>query len=137
MTVKRILVFFKKFFLLPLHNWMLNLLCVFVCLVTQSCPTLWVPARLLCTWGFSRQEYWSGLPCLPPGDLPNPGMKPRSPTLQADSSPTEPVGKPKNTGVRSLSLLQGIFLPQESLPAELPGKPQSSLSAAAAAKSLR
>ena len=35
--------------------------------------------------GFSRQEYWSGLPCPPPGDLPNPGMEPRSPALQADS----------------------------------------------------
>ena len=37
--------------------------------------------------GFSRPEYWSGLPCPPPGDLPNPGIKPRSPTLQADSLP--------------------------------------------------
>ena len=35
--------------------------------------------------GFSRQKYWSGLPCPPPGDLPNPGIKPRSPPLQADS----------------------------------------------------
>ena len=35
--------------------------------------------------GFSREEYWSGLPCPPPGDLPNPGIKPRPPTLQADS----------------------------------------------------
>ena len=42
------------------------------------------PARLLCPWGFSRQEYWGGLPCPPPGDLPNPGIKPRSPALQAD-----------------------------------------------------
>ena len=44
--------------------------------------------------GFSRQEYWSGLPCPPPGDLPNPGIVPRSPTLQADSLPSEPPGKP-------------------------------------------
>ena len=35
--------------------------------------------------GFSRQECWSGLPCLPPGDLPNPGIEPESPALQADS----------------------------------------------------
>ena len=56
---------------------------------------------------FSRQEYWSGLPCSPPWDLPNPGIEPRSPTLQADSLPSEPAGKPKNTGVDSLSLLQG------------------------------
>jgi len=43
--------------------------------------------------GFSRQEYWSGLPCPPPGYLPNPGIKPRSPTLQMDSLPAEPPGK--------------------------------------------
>ena len=63
--------------------------------------------------GFPRQEYWSGLPCLPPGDLPNPGIEAKSPTLQAYSLPSEPPGKPKNTGVGSLSLLQGIFLTQE------------------------
>ena len=45
--------------------------------------------------------------------LPNPRIKPRSPTLQADSLPTEPRGNPKNTGVGSLSLLQGIFPTQE------------------------
>ena len=50
----------------------------------------------------------------PPGDLPNPGIKPRSPTLQADSLPSEPPRKPKNTGVGSLSLLQWIFPTQES-----------------------
>ena len=49
---------------------------------------LW-PAILLCPWGFSRQEYWSGLPCLPPGDLPNSETKPRSPALQVDSLPSE------------------------------------------------
>ena len=64
--------------------------------------------------GFSRQEHWSGLPCPSPGDLPNPGIEPRSPILQADSLPAEPPGKPKNTGVSSLSLLQWIFLTQES-----------------------
>ena len=42
--------------------------------------------------GFSRQEYWSGLPCPPPGDLPDPGIKLRSPALQVDSLPTEPSG---------------------------------------------
>ena len=49
----------------------------------------------------------------PPGDLPNPGIKPVSPVLQVDSLPSEPPGKPKNTGVGILSLLQGIFLTQE------------------------
>ena len=43
---------------------------------------------------FSRQEYWSGLPCPPPGDLPNPGIKPMSPALQVDSLPSKPPGKP-------------------------------------------
>ena len=42
------------------------------------------PARFLCPWGFSRKEYWSGLPCLPPGDLPNPGIEPMSPEFFTD-----------------------------------------------------
>ena len=63
---------------------------------------------------FSRQEYWSGQLFPFPGDLPNPEIKPRSPALQADLLPFEPPGKPKNTRVGSLSLLQGIFLTQES-----------------------
>ena len=45
--------------------------------------------------GFSRQEYWSGLPFPSPGDLSNPGIEPRSPTLQADALPSEPPGKPR------------------------------------------
>ena len=44
---------------------------------------------------FSKQEYWSGLPVSSPGDLPNPGIEPRSATLQADSLPSELPGKPK------------------------------------------
>ena len=63
--------------------------------------------------GFSRQEYCSGLSCPPLGDLPNPRIKLRSPALQADSLPSEPPGKPKNTGEGSLCLLQGSFLIQE------------------------
>ena len=61
----------------------------------------------------SRLEYWSGWPFSSPGDLPNPGIKPKSPTLPADSLPAEPQRKPKNTGVGSLSLLQQIFPTQE------------------------
>ena len=45
---------------------------------------LW-PSRLLYPWGFSRQDYWSGLPCPPPGELPDPGIDPRSHTLQMNS----------------------------------------------------
>ena len=70
------------------------------------------PTRLLYQWRFSRQEYQSGLPCPPSGDLPNPEIKPMSPALQLDSLPSEPPGKPRNAGVGSLSL-QGIFPTQE------------------------
>ena len=56
----------------------------------------------------------SGFLCPPPGDLPNTGFEAMSPALRGDSLPAEPPGKPKNTGVGSLSLPQGIFLTQES-----------------------
>ena len=62
-------------------------------LVTKLCPTLATPWTVAhqapLPMGFSRQEYWRGLPCLPPGDLPNPGIEPGSPALQADSLPIE------------------------------------------------
>ena len=58
---------------------------------------------------FSRPEYWSGKPFPSPEDLPNPVIEPRSSTWQADFLPAEPPGKPKNTGVGSLFLLQWIF----------------------------
>ena len=60
-----------------------------------------------------RPEYLSGQPFPSLGDLPNPGIKPRSPALQVDSLSAEPQGKPKKPGVGSLSLLQRIFLTQE------------------------
>ena len=68
---------------------------------------------------FSRPEPWSGLLFPSPGDLPNPrieprGIEPTSPALRAYSLPAEPQGKPKNTEVGSLSLLQRIFPTQES-----------------------
>ena len=63
------------------------------------------PTRLLCPWGVSRQEYWSGLPCTPPGDPPNLGIKPRSPTLQADSLSSEPPGKPNYILSKQASLI--------------------------------
>ena len=83
---------------------------------------------------FSRPEYWSGWPFPSPRYLANPGIKPRSPALQADSLPAEPEGKPKNTRVDSL-FPSPVDLPDpeiepgspalqvDSLPAELPGKP--------------
>ena len=89
-----------------------------VCLVAQSCLTLlpdglW-PTRLLCLWGFFRQEYWNGLPSPPPRGASQPGFEPGSRALQVDTLLSEPPEKLKNTGVGSLSLLQGIFLTQES-----------------------
>ena len=66
--------------------------------VAQSCPTLCEPCTVAhqapLFMGFSRQEYWSGLPFPSPGELPNPGIKPRSPALQAAALTSEPPGKP-------------------------------------------
>ena len=61
---------------------------------------------------FFRPEYWSGSPFPSPGGLPNLGIEPRSPTLQANYLPAEPQGKPKNTGVDSLPLLQWSSWPR-------------------------
>ena len=66
-------------------------------LVTQLCPVLCDPMD--CSLGplcmeFFRQEYWSGLPCPSPGDLPDPEIESGSPALQADSALSEPPGKP-------------------------------------------
>ena len=70
-------------------------------LVAKLCPTLailWTEAcQAPLSMGFSRQEYWSGLPFPSPGDLPDPGIEPGSPELQADDLPTELWGKPRHT----------------------------------------
>ena len=67
-------------------------------LVTKLCPTLvtpWTVARQApLSMGFSRQEYWSGLPFPSPGDLLDPGIEPRSPALEEDSLPADLQGKP-------------------------------------------
>ena len=55
--------------------------------------------------GFLRQEYWSGLPFPSPGDLPNPGIEPRSSTFQADTLTSEPPGKPSRHATRQIPLL--------------------------------
>ena len=58
--------------------------------------TLWTVAyQAPPSMGFSRQEYWSGLPFPSPGDLPDPGTEPRSPALEADALTSEPPGKLK------------------------------------------
>ena len=59
--------------------------------------------------GFSREEYWSSLPFPSPEDLPDPGIKPRSPALQADSLLTEPSGKPEFFPSPALINLPGIL----------------------------
>ena len=61
----------------------------------QLFATLWTVAyQASLSMGFSRQEYWSGLPFPSPGDLPDPGIEPRSSALEADALTSEPPGKP-------------------------------------------
>ena len=82
--------------------------------------------------GFSRQEYWSGLLFPFPGDLPNPGIEPRSPTMRADALPSEPPGKPHSSeSVQFSSVAQACLTfcdPHESqnarllCPWDFPGK---------------
>ena len=68
--------------------------------------TLWTVAyQAPPSMGFFRQEYWSGLPFPSPGDLPEPGVKPGSPALQADALPSEPLGKPGNEDLINLTLV--------------------------------
>ena len=113
-------------------------MCCGCCAQSLNCvhlqPHGLLPTRLLCPRGFSRQEYWNGLPCFPAGNLPYLGIKPRSPALQADSLPAEPLEKPEswsgqpipspgdlpNPGIKTGS----PSLQADSLPAEVPGKPQ-------------
>ena len=80
-----------------------------VCLVVSDSLWLFAFPRLLCPWGFSRQEYWSGFPGPPPGNLPSLGTELRSPALQADSLPSEPPEKPCNIG-RTFTTYLYIYL---------------------------
>ena len=76
------------------HRQMANvlLLLVRVCVLNDfSHVRLFVAHQAPLFMGFSRQEYWSGLPFPPPRDLPDPGIKPRFPALQADALPSEPL----------------------------------------------
>ena len=61
---------------------------------TPSSVLTWRIPWTVLSMGFSRQEYWSGLLCPVPGDLPSPGIEPSSPAWQADSLPSESQGKP-------------------------------------------
>ena len=98
-----------------------------LCLFFQSFVTLHPyglgPSRLLCPWGFSRQEDSSGLPCPPPGDLPIPGIELRSPVLQVDSllsespeaqgywsrQPIPSTGDLPDPGIKRVSCTAGRF----------------------------
>ena len=102
------------------------ILSVCVSSVTQSCPTLCDPTDCRLPWNSLGQNTGVGIL------YPLQGIKPRSHTLQADSLPAEPQGKPRNTVVGSLSLFQGIFLTHGSpiwrrkwkpTPVFLPGEP--------------
>ena len=69
----------------------------------QLLMTPWIVAhQASLSIGFPRQEYWSELPFPSPGDLLDPGIEPRSPTLQADALTPAPPGKPLNTRIQSL-----------------------------------
>ena len=98
-------------------TFILQIVCVCVCELlsrAQLFVTPWTVAlKALLPMGFSRQEYWSGLPFPSPGNLLDSEIKPECPALQADSLLSELPGKPKNTGVGSLFLLQWISPTQE------------------------
>ena len=87
---------FRVYHLAPLCSWEIEI-CVSRFSRIQLFATPWTAAlQAPLSLKFSRQEYWSGLP-FSSGDLPDPGVEPRCPTLQADSLTSEPLGKPQHT----------------------------------------
>ena len=102
------------------HLVLFTVVCVYVCVCTSmhsvmsDSATPWSTVRqTLLSMGFSRQGCWSGLPCPPPGDLPNQGMEPRSPALQVDSLSFEPQEKPMVYSVFNMAILgtlSGLWL---------------------------
>ena len=98
------MIFFKKKKIKTM-TWII-FVCVLSCSVLSNSLRphgLYIAARILCPWGFSRQEYWRVLPRPSPGDLPKPGVEPSSPALQANSLWSEPPEKTKNTGAYPFS----------------------------------
>ena len=89
---------FDSFHVLLIHRYVdFSCCCCLVASVVSDrlCATLWtVACQAPLSMGFSRQGCWSGLPCPPPGDLPDPGIEPQSPVLQADSLPLSHQGSP-------------------------------------------
>ena len=108
---------FTKLCWFLLHN-NANQPCAVLCLVAQLCPTPYDPMD--CSppgplfMGVLQAGILEWLLCPLLGELPNPGIKTRYLSLQVDSLLSESPGKPKSIGVGSLSILQGIFLTQES-----------------------
>ena len=77
------------------------------CLLVTKFVTVWTVAHQApLSMGFSRQEYWSGLPFLPSGDLPHPGIEPESPALASRFFTTEPPGKPSRISYQILILCE-------------------------------
>ena len=84
-------------------------ICMEYCyLVTKSCPTPCDPSdcshQASLSMGFFRQEYWSGLPLPPPGDLPDPGIKPASPAFQMNSLPLSHQRSPKESALQTIKV---------------------------------
>ena len=79
--------------------------------MSDSFVTPWIMAhQALLSMGFSRQKYWSGLPFPSPGDVPDLGIKPESPALQADPLPPDSPGKPKYIQMPCYVYLQCLSL---------------------------
>ena len=96
----------------------------FICV--QLCVTLWtITHQAPLSMGFSRKEYWSGLPCCPPGDLPDPVIEPMSLCLlqwQAGSLPLAPPGKPEKL-LAAAKLLESCPTLCDSIDSSPPGSP--------------
>ena len=97
----------------------------YVCMLSLvQCVTPWSVARQApLSMGFPRQEYWSGLACPPPGDLPDPGIEPTSPGLIGGFFTIEPPGKPAHTGQGTPVASQPLVARGEAWNKTLPHRP--------------
>ena len=85
---------FYKITQIYVHNVKVKALVTQLCLIYGDPMDLTIACQAPLSMEFPRKKYWSGLPFPSSGDLPNPGIKPGSPALQADSLPSKPAGKP-------------------------------------------
>ena len=95
------------------------------CLVTKSTlcsPMDYVASQALLSMGFSRQGYWNGLPCPPPGDLPNAGIEHASPTLAGRFFTTKPPGKPGDPSKFGCTVLDSSPLLRWIQPLTIPSR---------------